>query len=254
MIVDQTNWGHIETKGDDRIRFLQGMCTANVETIDSGGWARASVLDHRGRVQSIVEIANRGDHLLISCEPGLEEKTRGLFEKYAIMDDVVFTPVALPMHRVWNTPEDVWNAPPVFAVPDGTPASEQDIEIMRIEAGMPRYDVDVSADHFPFESLLSRHIDYEKGCYLGQEPVSRVHHRGKPSKAMRGLKVHGDSPVSPGARVSHTDRENAGKVTSSVVSPRLGVIALAYIHRSVNDPGTLVDIEGRQASIVELPF
>lgn len=256
MIVDQTNHGHIQVTGADRVRFLQGMCTANVETLGDGDWLRASVLDHRGRVQSIIEIANRGDDLLITCELSLRDKTVELLGKYAIMDEVEFVPLeSVPMHRVWDSAEAVWSAAPVFAPPPEPIADADDIEIRRIEAGMPRYGVDVSADHFPFESLLIRHVDYDKGCYLGQEPVSRVHHRGKPNKAMRGLQIEeGDGPIPAGTEVVHADRAKAGVVTSSAVSPRFGVIALAYVHRQVNEPGGRVTVAGRAAALVELPF
>lgn len=258
MIVDQTQWGHIKVTGADRVRFVQGMCTANIEALAPGGFTRASMLDARGRVTSIIEVLNRDDHLILLCQPDLTDKTLGLLHKYAIMDDVEFEVVDLAVHRIWNSVADVWDAPPVLAPPPGPVASAEEVEVRRVEAGMPRYHVDVSEDHFPFESLLSRHIDYKKGCYLGQEPVSRVHFRGAPNKLMRGLRMKaqddGAGPVDAGAQVSHAERPNAGVVTSSVVSPDFGAIALAYLHRSVNEPGTQVTVAGRAATVVELPF
>jgi glycine cleavage system aminomethyltransferase T len=82
-----------------------------------------------------------------------------------------------------------------------------------------------------------------------------VHFRGAPSKFLRGLRLEGDEgPVAAGAQVSHPERANAGVVTSSVVSPDFGPIALAYLHRSVNQPGNQVIVAGRAATVVELPF
>ena len=256
MIVDQTQWGHIAVTGADRVRFLQGMCTADVTRLATGAFTRASMLDTKGRVTSIIEIVQRGDDLLIHCEPDLTHKTIQLLKKHAIMDDVEFTEIDLPVYRVWEDPESVWQAPPIFASPagQGPLASPADIEILRVEAGMPRYGVDVSEDHFPFESLLARHIDYDKGCYLGQEPISRVHFRGNPNKGMRGLVIAGSDAVAPGSPVSHSEREHAGDVTSSVVSPSFGPIALAYLHRSIFAPGNQVSVAGRDATVVELPF
>jgi tRNA-modifying protein YgfZ len=254
VIVDQTDWGHIKVTGTDRVRFMQGMCTANIEALAPGAFTRASMLDARGRVTSVIEVMNRDDHLLLLCQPELTDKTLGLLAKHAIMDDVEFEVVKLAVHRVWNSPAEVWDAPPVLAPPPGQSASADEIEVRRVEAGMPRYGVDVSEDYFPFESLLSRHIDYRKGCYLGQEPVSRVHFRGAPNKALRGLRLEGEGPVEPGAQVSHAERPSAGVVTSSVVSPDFGPIALAYLHRSVNQPGNQVTVAGRAATVVELPF
>ncbi len=266
MIIDQTSWGHIRTTGADRARFLQGMCTANVEALEPGGWTRASILNTKGRVVSVIEIAHRDDHLLLTCEPQLTDKTLAVLDKHAIMDDVEFARVDQPMHRIWDSPQSVWDAPPVFSARPGPAASEAEYELLRVEAGMPSYGRDVSEDNFPFESLLDRYVDYNKGCYLGQEPVSRVHHRGGANKALRGLQLkapsedNGDNdgnnnaPPAPGTAVSHPEREAAGIVTSSARSPRLGPIALALIHRSVFAPGTEVEVDGRPAVIVELPF
>jgi folate-binding protein YgfZ len=258
VIVDQTGWGHIRATGADRARFVQGMCTADIEALTPGAWTRASILNAKGRVVSIIEVACREDHLLISCEPSLADKTLAVLDKHAVMDDVAFEKVAQPMHRIWDTVSAVWDAPPVFAPPPGPVAAPEAIEIRRIEAGMPRYGVDVDEDNFPFESLLERHIDYDKGCYLGQEPVSRVHHRGGASKMLRGLRIDGPAPVEPGAAILHDDGAHAprevGAVTSAALSPDFGSIALAYIHRSAFEPGTEVTVAGRRAILVELPF
>ena len=225
MIIDQSSWGHIKVTGADRVRFMQGMCTANVATLSEGNFIRAAMLTVKGRVASIIEIVHRGDHLLVLCEPSLTSKTMALLDKHAIMDDVEFETIALPVHRIWDSPAAVWDAPPIFAPPPGPVASAEQVEIRRIEAGMPRYGVDVSEDNFPFESTLARHIDYDKGCYLGQEPVSRVHFRGNPNKALRGLLLTGAGPVAAGSKVSHAERDDAGLVTSSAVSPVFGPIA-----------------------------
>lgn len=254
MIIDQTEWGHIRVTGADRIRFIQGMCTADIAALKPGDWTRACMLNTKGRVVSIFELICREDDLLITCEPTLTDRTLELLEKHAIMDDVVFERTAIPMHRVWDSPAAVWEAAPVLAPPPAPPAAPEDLEVRRIEAGMPRYGVDVSEDNFPFESLLSRHIDYDKGCYLGQEPVSRVYHQGNASKAMRGLRIQGPEPVLAGAVVSHPERAKAGTVSSAEVSPALGSIALAYLHRSVFEPGTEVTVSGRPATVVALPF
>jgi folate-binding protein YgfZ len=253
VIVDQTDWGHIRATGADRVRFVQGMCTADIAALAPGRWTRASILNPKGRVVSVIEVLCRDDDLLITCEPGLTDKTLAALERHAIMDEVAFEKVAQPMHRIWDSPSAVWDAPPVLAPPPGPPAAPADVELRRIEAGMPRYGVDVSEDNFPFESLLERHVDYDKGCYLGQEPVSRVHHRGGASKLLRGLRIDGAGAVPPGAAITHEGRE-VGAVTSAAVSPDFGSVALAYIHRSAYEPGTEVTVAGRRARLVELPF
>ncbi|MEM9488715.1 MAG: glycine cleavage T C-terminal barrel domain-containing protein [Myxococcota bacterium] len=254
LLVDHSHWGQIRVTGDDRIRFLQGMCTADVTAVAEGGWTRAAMLNAKGRVTSVIDICNRGDHLHLLCEPDLADKTIELLQKYAIMDEVEFEPTAGPVHRRWPNPAAVWDAAPIFAAPPGPAASPEEVEIRRIEAGLPSYGRDVSEDYFPFESPLIRHIDYDKGCYLGQEPVSRVHHRGNPNKALRGLRVSGADAPAAGAQVSHAERDKAGRITSSAVSPTLGAIALAYLHRSVYQPGAEVAVGDRSAVVYDLPF
>jgi tRNA-modifying protein YgfZ len=252
--VDQSGWGQLRMTGDDRVRFLQGMCTADVAKLPVGGWCRASILNPKGRVISIVDVVKEGDHLLLLCEPVLADKTREILERHALMDEVELEPVALPLHRVWATPADVWAAPPILAPCPAPAASDDEVEVRRIEGGLPRYGVDVSEDHFPFESPLARAIDYEKGCYVGQEPVYRVYSKGSANKTLRGLALEGDTPVAAGAKVAHPARENAGAVTSAAVSPDFGSIALAYLHRTVWEPGGQVTVDGRPARVVELPF
>lgn len=254
MIVDQSDWGLIKITGADRVRFVQGMCTINVASLEPGAWTRAAMLNAKGRVTSVIELVNPGDHLILCCEPDLAETTIDILRKYAVMDEVEFEPVSGPVYRVWQSAADVWDAPPVLEALPGPAASADEVEILRVEAGLPRYGVDVTDENFPFESPLARYIDYKKGCYLGQEPVSRVYFQGKPSKLLRGLRIHGNAAVERGTVVSHPERADAGTVTSSVVSPRLGAIALAYLHRSVYEPGTAVTVAGEPATIVELPF
>ena len=256
LIVDQSDWGQIRAEGADRVRFVQAMCTADVEAIPPGGWTRAAMLTTKGRVASVIDIVNRAerDDLLLICEPGLTAKTLEVLRKHAIMDDVEFAEESGPIYRVWGAPAEVWDAAPVFGDLPAVAARPEEVEIRRVEAGLPRYGVDVSEDYFPFESTLVRSIDYDKGCYLGQEPVKRANTRGHANRALRGLRVSGAGAVSAGATVSHPERENAGKVTSAVVSPAFGSIALGYVHRNVWEPGTEVEVERRAAVLVELPF
>ncbi len=255
LIVDQSAWGKIRVTGSDRARFLHGMCSADIENLVAGGWTRATMLNVKGRVVSVIEVVAAADHLLVVCQPELTDKTLAVLDKHAIMDDVAFERVELPLHRLWTDEvESVWTAPPLLEPPPGAAADPAEVEVRRIEAGMPRYGVNVDEDCFPFESLLARHVSYEKGCYIGQEPIYRVHSRGQGARLMRGLAVAGDSLVAAGATVAHPDRPSAGRVTSAAVSPRFGSIALAYIHRSVWDPGNSVEVDGRPATLIELPF
>jgi len=255
VIVDQTSWGVVRVTGSDRVRFVQGMCMGDVAKIAPGAWLRTATLNAKGRLLSIYDLVALDDQLLLLCQPGLAEATRALLERHAIADDVSFDlALDLAVHRVWDTPEAVWSAPPVFAPPPGEPASAEEVETRRIEAGLPLYGVDVGDDSFPFETPLARLIDYGKGCYLGQEPVARVKARGTPSRLLRGLRFGDGGVVARGAAIHHPAKPDAGHITSSALSPAFGSIALGFLARQAWEPGGEVEVAGRRAIVVEPPF
>jgi folate-binding protein YgfZ len=117
-----------------------------------------------------------------------------------------------------------------------------------------RYDVDVDEDHFPFETPLAQFLDYQKGCYVGQEPVFRVHAQGNSARALRGLVIEGDGPIAKGAIIKHASKDKAGAVTSAIAAGDGTTIALGYLHRTVWDVGGSVEIDGRKATVRELPW
>jgi tRNA-modifying protein YgfZ len=255
-LVDYSHWGHIAVTGGDRIRFLQGLTTVNVSALADGGHAWGAILSPKGRVLSVIEATLEAERVLLHCEPALVEKTVGILEKYAVMDDVVSAPIALAAHKTWSTPAEAWQAPMVFAAPPAgaAVATAEELEIARVEAGLLVYGQDVDEDSFPFETPLAAWLDYQKGCYVGQEPVFRVHAQGQGARTLRGLRIEGDAAVERGAVVKHASRDKAGTVTSAVVSPAFGSIAMAYLHRTVWDVGGEVEVDGRRARVVELPF
>ncbi len=254
MIVEQSGWGHLRVTGADRVRFLQGLTTCNVEKLADGGHTWGAILSPKGRVLSVIELVREGESIWIHCEPGLTDKTHAILDKHAMLDDVAFERVESPAYRIWESARDAWTAAPVLADAPGPSAPEGVVEIVRVEAGLLKYGVDVDEDCFPFETPLAKYLDYEKGCYVGQEPVFRVHAPGKAARTMRGLIVTGHGPLAHGAVVAHAAKADAGRVTSSVVSPELGPIAMAYLHRTAWDVGGDVTVDGRAARVVELPF
>lgn len=138
------------------------------------------------------------------------------------------------------------------------PAGREAVEIARVEAGSPAYGVDMTDDTIPLEAGIEpRAISLTKGCYVGQEVIIRVLHRGHGRVVRRLVGLRADGTPERGARIHGGGRE-IGAVTSSAVSPRFGAIALGYVHRDFVEPGTRVDIEsggGRAPAVVSaLPF
>ena len=134
---------------------------------------------------------------------------------------------------------------------------EPTAEAIRVEAGVPRFGRDMDEETIPLEAgIESRAISFTKGCYVGQEVIIRVLHRGHGRVARRlvGLRLEGDRPPASGALVRSGDRE-IGRVTSSAWSPALKrPIALAYVHRDFVAPGTAVSVDGINAEVTTVPF
>jgi folate-binding protein YgfZ len=130
-------------------------------------------------------------------------------------------------------------------------------DVLRVEAGVPKFHRDMNEDTIPLEAgLESRAISLTKGCYVGQEVIIRVLHRGhgRVARKLVGLRLEGGPVPQPGATV-HAEGREVGKVTSGVASPALRrPIALAYVHRDFVAPGTSLAVEGAPAIVTALPF
>ena len=116
--------------------------------------------------------------------------------------------------------------------------------LLRIEAAIPRFGVDMDDGNYPMEARLDSAISLTKGCYLGQEVVAKATHIGGVGRFLMGLVVDGEEPPKPGARVLSPEGKAIGSVTSAVVSRRLnGPIALGYVRRAFARPGQILDVE-----------
>jgi folate-binding protein YgfZ len=126
-------------------------------------------------------------------------------------------------------------------------------EILRIEAGVPRYGAEMGAETMPAEAgIVERAVSFTKGCYIGQETVARLHYKGKPNRHLRGLRL--SAPATPGASLRLGEKE-VGSLGSAAVSPALGPIGLAIVRREA-EPGTELAVgeDGVTAEVVALPF
>ncbi len=135
-------------------------------------------------------------------------------------------------------------------------ADEETAEIVRVEAGIPRLHHDMDDAVMPAEAgIVEQAVSFTKGCYVGQETVARLHWRGRPNRHLRGLRL--ERPVPPGTVLVDDGRE-VGRVTTSVVSPRLGPIALALVRREVEPEQTVRARpdggEPTSTRVIALPF
>ena len=134
------------------------------------------------------------------------------------------------------------------------------LEMARIEAGIPRYGLDMDETNIPLEcGIEARAVSYNKGCYIGQEVINRIHSIGHVNKELRGLRLTDDLKTLPvkGDKLFHDGKE-VGYVTSAIKSPTLNVnIALGYVRREVNAIGTelvLRNANETSVTVSSLPF
>ncbi|MET0305597.1 MAG: glycine cleavage T C-terminal barrel domain-containing protein [Solirubrobacterales bacterium] len=126
-------------------------------------------------------------------------------------------------------------------------------EILRIEGGTPRFGAEMGTETMPAEAgIVERAVSFTKGCYIGQEPVARLHYKGRPNRHLRGLQL--SAPAAPGSSLRLGEKE-VGRVGSSGVSPARGPIALAIVRREAEPEAELVVGEdGVTARVIDLPF
>ncbi|HVV91150.1 MAG TPA: folate-binding protein [Solirubrobacterales bacterium] len=131
--------------------------------------------------------------------------------------------------------------------------SPEAVEILRVEAGVPRFGTEMDTATMPAEAaIVEDAVSFTKGCYIGQETVARLHYKGKPNRHLRGLRLSG--AAAPGAALRLGEKE-VGTLGGSVVSPALGPIGLAIVRREA-EPGTELAVgeDGVTAEVVALPF
>ncbi len=138
--------------------------------------------------------------------------------------------------------------------PGGTSA----LELLRIEAGIPKFGAELDDSVIPLEAELERAINFDKGCYIGQEIVARMKYRGHPNRLLRGLEIESSQPPQSGDQIFDGSKL-IGRITSGTRSTSFGqTIAMGYVRNAYTDQGSVVEIDtdaGRQvARVVLLPF
>ena len=256
--VRRIDRGVLKVTGEDRVTWLQGLLTNDVLAIPVGQRGYSAWLTPQGRMITDLWVVVGEDHVLLDVPAPLAARLRDRLDALIFAEDVRVEDVSGEIDIVWFGGTDHYVARGQRA---GLPAIETDLDVfdvLRIEAGIPKFLVDMDEHTIPLEAgIEDRAISYTKGCYVGQEVIVRVTTRGQGRVAKRlvGLAVKkGTVPISVGAPITADDRE-IGRVTSAAMSPALGrAIALGYVHRDFTDPGTEVRVAGEIAVVSVLPF
>jgi folate-binding protein YgfZ len=150
----------------------------------------------------------------------------------------------------------LWDA---FLNSGARPVGYEALDILRIEAGVPRYGVDMDETNVVLEAVADDAVSFTKGCYVGQEIIARIHWRGHVAKKLTGLRFDDVGETKAGDKIATADAKEIGRLTSITFSPQLGaLIALGYVKYDYLAPGTAVRVLASEselaAHVVEFPF
>ncbi len=266
-------------RGKDRIKWLQGVVTAEVTTMAPGEGCFTTAVNRQGKMVGVMTVHVQEEQILLEIDQSNLDSMKAHFDHYIIMEDVAvtdlsgewsvlelqgagsWTALSLPPqpwfhHATWKNGfaasnrslgvEGVTLLVPASETVSFEEGSSESYERLRVANGFPKWGVDMGPEELPMEAGLdSLAISYTKGCYLGQEVILRVRNFGEPPKQL--VLLQGKSP-SVGASIE-SEGEVVGRVTS--VS---GEVALGYVKKKWKSPGTKVDADGVALVVSSLPW
>jgi folate-binding protein YgfZ len=273
--------------GADVIRFLNGQVTNDIRKATTTAAIQASILNPKGKLSAHVFLSREEEGVfLLDADPDLREELFARLDRYVIADDVQIDDVTEQfslLHFLGESAPSVGAGARVvgsdrFGIPGWDywcPSAKQSelrqafeeqfdfcdeecAEVFRIELGIPRWGRELTNEIIPVEANLeTSSIDYGKGCYVGQEVISRMKMSGQTNKRLCGFVSLNGAPLEPGTRLaSATDAtREAGWITSATKSDRLGKeIALGYAKRGFNTLGTQLIAGAIPVEVTAFPF
>lgn len=244
--------GYVEVAGPDAEDFLERMLSNEVANLEVGAAKPALLLTAKGRIIAPLRAVRAGPEafVLVTETAGLAVPVAAALRaaRFASKCEIETRPwvglvqlgtkPASPAVPVQDFGVDAWEAWSEEEAEES--ASGDELEELRIEAGTPAWGKELDESILPAEAGLDEtHISFTKGCFPGQEPIARLHHRGHVNRRLRKLEVE---TASPGDDIVWNDKV-VGRVTSAVAGRALG-----YVRTEVPDDGVL-SIGGEQAKM-----
>lgn len=271
--------GLIAVWGKEAVQFLDGLITNDMKTLADGAQILAAFPNAQGRLLAVVRVLRQGDRFLFETEEATREKVFQNLFRFTFAGDFFVENLSdnfryFDLFGATKLPESSENvyyksttATGCFIKSESADAfcreltergackiDEELYETLRIENGVPRYGVDMDETTIVPELGLDGMISYNKGCYIGQEIIARIHFRGHVAKRMTGL-VLSQPPVKEPVELQNAEGKNAGRITSQTYSPVLDQhIALAFVRYDYLSPGTQLNVGGQTATVTDLPF
>ncbi|HTP29759.1 MAG TPA: folate-binding protein [Anaeromyxobacteraceae bacterium] len=271
--------GLLHVTGKDRLDYLHRMCTQRVNGLSPGSAVHAAFLNVKGRVLAEGMLVVGEEHVLLDVDAGVAESLRAHLAKYVIMDEVevenasakqrvvpVLGPVGIevarkraPASMKWENPRrgapcldlvfpdaDVEAFRAEILAAGAISLSENDLDVLRVMAGVGRYGAEIDDARLPMEAgLLATGVSFDKGCYLGQEVVLRGTVRGQIQKGLVQLAL--PQGAEAGALLMAAGQE-VGRVTSAVDTPE-GRLGLGYLRRAHWNEGERLGTQGGEAVV-----
>jgi folate-binding protein YgfZ len=271
--------GRLRLTGADALTFLQALVTNDVAALAPGRTCEAAYLTPQGRMITDMRVTRLApnatgapaiEDVLVSVPAELAASLAVRLDFLIFAEDVQIADVSQLVHEVTLVGDTMAVTRDEFypaareadvrarLLEGGLPElTDAQAEVLRIEAGLPKWGVDMNEETIPLEAgLLTRAISQTKGCYVGQEVIVRVLHRGGGRVARRLMTLSfdpatNDVPVAgTPLHAKHDLGLEVGRITSAAWSRRLGrVIALAYVHRDHATPGANVTVNGVPAVV-----
>ena len=228
---------YVRVAGPAASDFLQRMVSNDVDALAEGGACDALLLTAKGRVIAPVRVWRRAaaDFLLLT-EPDLGDAVCRTLVQRRLRDQVDVELEEHSSHVVFGGSGGIPNrdygdeAVELLDADVAETMSPAELERLRVAAGTPAWGKEIDDSILPAEAGLDRtHISFTKGCYPGQEPIARLHHRGRANRMLRSLRLD----AAAGDELVHEDKV-VGRVTSAVDG-----LVLAYVRREVPEGATL---------------
>ncbi len=225
--------GYVRVEGPEAADFLERMLSNEVQSLGVGSPRQALLLTPKGRMIAPLRVVRESDDaFLLITEAALAETVSGtlLRARFAAKCEISVEPLRGYLHfvdpgrgtRVEDYGTEAWET---WEEADREAADPGELEPLRIDAGTPAWGKELDETVLPAEAGLEEtHISFTKGCYPGQEPIARLHHRGHPNRLLHKIDVES---ASPGDEILLDDKV-VGRVTSAVPGKALG-----YIRREV---------------------
>jgi folate-binding protein YgfZ len=275
--------GLISVWGNEAVQFLNGLITNDVAKLEDGGQMLAAFPNAQGRLLALVRVMRRAETFLFETDSATHEKVFQNLHRFTYAGSFFAEDVSAgySCFEIFNRPEE--RSPIAFESKFSTDhfvvkteeegfrdrliaggaieITDELYELLRIENGVPKYGLDMDESTVVLETGLDEAVSFNKGCYIGQEIIARIHFRGHVAKKLTGLILETaelPAPLNGGPGIyelTSPDGKNAGRLTSIVLSPGMGrIIALGYVRYDYLAEGTILKLGEIEGTVKELPF